>query len=275
MEVIKREILGKIVLTLFCILTVWWITLRILGLSTDSVHNQVFAAVYGLISLLGVGIGFSIFQKWGGMKSKMGKSILFFTLGLLFQEVGQIIYSSYIYFLKIEIPYPSIGDLFFYGTIPLYIIGIAHLAGVSGVQISLKSFKSKIQAITIPVFILLCSYFFFLQQYEFDWSTPLTIFLDFAVPLGQAVYISLAILTYTLSKGVLGGIMKGNILFILFALFMQYIADWTFLYQASQETWYAGGINDYMYLCAYFLMTIGLLKLKTVYNKLRAETKTI
>ena len=104
----------------------------------------------------------------------------------------------------------------------------------------------------------------FLQKYEFDWGQPLKIFLDFGYPFGQAIYVSLALLTYTLSKSVLGGIMKKKILFILFAFLMQYVADYNFLFQSSRGTWANGGYGDFLYFLAYFLMTLGLLNLQNI-----------
>lgn len=268
-DTVKKEVLAKIVLVSFVLLSIWWFILRFLHLPNDSNENQLFAAVYGLIALVGGTWGMVISLRWGGFHSVMGKSIFFFAIGLLFQEIGQILYSYYIYFLKIAVPYPSIGDFFFYGTIPFYIIAVVYLAKASGIHISLRSFKNKLQAVLIPLGVLTLSYLIFLQNYTFDWSSPLKVIIDFGAPFGQAIYISLAILTYTLTKGILGGIMRSKVLFILLALLVQYVADWTFIYQASRGTWYAGGINDYMYLCAYFLMTMGILQMQTVYRQLK------
>lgn len=273
MLTIKKEISAKIIVASFILLTIWWITLRFMNLPPESYSNQLFAAVYGVIALGGGILGIGISRKWGGFHSIMGKSLFFFAIGLLFQEIGQLAYSYYIYFLHIPVPYPSVGDVFFYITIPIYTLAVIYLARASGIRISLKALTNKIQAIIIPLVMLALSYFLFLQKYEFDWSSPLTVFLDFAVPLGQAIYISLALLTYLLTKRVLGGVMKNKVLFILFALVAQFAADWTFLYQASIDTWYAGGINDYMFLCAYFIMTVGLLQFKTIYNRLQENKK--
>lgn len=269
LETVQKEVVGKIVFCAFALFTLWWVFLQTLHLPNDSTQNQLFAAVYGVIALFGGITGIVIAKRWGGTKSVMGKSLLFFATGLLLQEIGQVIYSSYIYFFHIPVPYPSVGDLFFYSTIPFYIIAVVYLAKASGVKLSLRSLRNKLQAIIIPAIMLIFSYMFFLQGYEFDFSHPVKMALDLGVPIGQAIYISLAILTYTLTRGILGGVMRSKVLFILAALVAQYVADWTFLYQASKEIWYAGGINDYMYLCSYFLLAFGLIQFDVVYKKLK------
>ena len=62
--------------------------------------------------------------------------------------------------------------------------------------------------------------------------------------------------------------MKKPILFLIFALIFQFISDFTFLYQSNQGSWYVGGLNDYMYLLSYFLMTIALINIGGVFQTL-------
>ena len=50
--------------------------------------------------------------------------------------------------------------------------------------------------------------------------------------------------------------------------FAQYLADYNFLFQNSRGTWYNGGYGDYLYLLAYFLMSIGIIQLKTIHTQL-------
>ncbi|OGG15735.1 hypothetical protein A3D77_01780 [Candidatus Gottesmanbacteria bacterium RIFCSPHIGHO2_02_FULL_39_11] len=268
LETIRKEWQTKTAVVFFLFFSLWWITLQFPQTKSD-LSNHLWGGLYGIVALWGGIWGIIIAQKWGGMKSLTGKTIFMFALGLFAQEIGQVSYNYYIFVLKQSVPYPSIGDFFFYITIPFYIAAIIYLAKASGVHVSLRSVRNKFQAVLIPLGMLLLSYFIFLQGYKFDWSNPIKVFIDFGAPFGQAIYISLAILTFTLTKGVLGGMMKSKVLFILFALLAQYVADWVFLYQASRETWVAGGINDYMYLTAYFIMALALLQLKTVYTKLQ------
>lgn len=268
LETLKKEWQAQVAVGLFILLTVWYF----LSPSFQTVEGERFLgdfpSIYGVMALWGAIWGLSISKKWGFTKSIMGKAILFFSLGLFAQEFGQIVYAYFSFFEHIEIPYPSLGDVGYFGSIPLYIYGVMLLGQASGVHISMKTFASKIQAILIPVVIVAIGYVLFLRGYEFDWSEPVRIFLDFGYPIGQAIYIAIAILTYSLTRGILGGSMKPRILFFLFALVVQFFADFVFLIQAYYQQWSAGNWNNYMYLTAYFLMTLALIQLKTTYDNL-------
>ncbi len=263
-EQLKTDRKCKIIGSLFILLSLSWLILFIGSRETTNNH-LIWAASYQVLAILGGFWGITIARGWGGMKSLMGTAIYAFSIGLLMQSFGQTSFSFYNLALDREIPYPSIADLGFFGSIPVYIFGIIQLAKASGAKVSLKSFGSKIQALFIPLLMLVLSYYFFLRGYEFDWETPLRVFLDFAYPFGQAIYVSIAILTYLLSKKILGGLMRVKILFILSALVVQYLADYNFLYQAINGTWYNGGYGDYIYLLAYFIMALSLLNLKLDY----------
>lgn len=270
LETLKKQWQAKVAVLIFGGFSIWWFIINILlqrqGFRFDYFGD--FGDLYGIMAFWGAIWGTFISLKWGGMRSLMGRAILFFSLGLFLQEFGQLTYSIYYDFITHEVPYPSLGDLGFFGSIPFYILGILFLAKASGVKIGLQSFVNKIQVIVIPLVMLFVGYFLFLQGYHFDWSNPIKIFLDFGYPFGQAIYIALALLTYLLSRKVLGGIMKNKILFILFAFFIQFLSDYNFLYQNSKGTWVNSGYGDYLYLVAYFLMTLGLIQLKTVLDKL-------
>lgn len=269
LETVRKQWQAWVAILLFILLTVWWL----LGMVNPSAYKTRYfgdyPSIYGIMALWGGIWGMLISIKWGFLKSVMGKAIFIFALGLFAQELGQILYAYYSFYQHIAVPYPSLGDIGYFGSIPLYIMGVYYFAKASGVRINFHSIIHQIVLI-IPLLMLGVGYFLFLQNYTFDWHNPVKIFLDFGYPLGQAIYISLAIITYMLSKGVLGGIMRSKILFILFALLVQFLSDYTFLFQSSRGTWSAGGINDYMYLLAYFLMTLGLLQLYTVFSKLKS-----
>lgn len=263
----QSRMIYKIAIIIFSFFTLWWLSAHFLypfRIIDSNIYNlliQYYGSTYGILALYGSVIGFYASSKWGGFHSLVGRAIIFLSMGLLAQFLGQLFYTYYVYVLHIEVPYPSIGDVAYFGSIPLYILGTFLFAKASGFYIGLRSFTNKIHAVIIPFFMLITSYFFFLQDYQFDWNNPLTIFFDFGYPLGQATYLSFAILAYLLSRNTLGGLMKKKVVIVIIALALQYLADYTFLFQVSRGVWTAGGINELMYLLAYFAMTIGLLQL--------------
>jgi hypothetical protein len=269
LETIKKNKIAQVTLLAFLFLTGWWVYLQI---TKTGAENNWFGISYGAVALIGAVVGLRVSSRWGGLKSYIGRALAMFALGLFAQEFGQIAYWFYVFILKSDVPYPSIGDIGFFGSIPLYIYGVILLARASGAKFSLRSLSSKLQAFLIPLLLLIVSYRFFLQGYEFDWSHPLTVLLDFGYPFGQAIYISIAILAFLFSRKLLGGLMRSRILWVLFALFAQYISDFTFLYQSHNGTWQAGGINDYMYLISYLIMTLAIMSFGQLFIKLQSQS---
>ncbi len=237
----------------------WWIINQIFGQKGDaSLEN--YSDTYFVTALSGAVYGFFAAKQWGGRKSLFGKATLAFSLGLLGQVFGQLVYSYYALVKHVEVPYPSLGDIGFFGSVLLYIIGILLLMKALGSKFGLATMPQKIIAIIAPLALLIGSCVVLLQGYQSSGDTLVTL-LDFAYPIGQAFYISLALLTYILSFKLLGGIMKNKILLLLAALVMQYAADFLFIYSSARDEWYAGGIDDLLYQISYLMMAIALIQI--------------
>ncbi|MBI2416030.1 MAG: hypothetical protein HYV33_05230 [Candidatus Kerfeldbacteria bacterium] len=252
------------IVVVFVALLIWWSVLRF---SPNEYYHLVWAASYQVLVISAGFIGVILAMDWGSHRSVMGKALMSFAIGAFFQAFGQTTFSIYNLFLETDIPYPSLADVGYFGSIPLYILGTLFLAKASGIKVSLKSFQKKVVAIVFPVLMLIVSYVAFLKDYDFDWAAPVRMLLDFGYPFGQAIYVSIAILTLSLSKGLLGGLMKNKIFFLLSALIVQYVADFNFLYQAIQGTWVNGSYGDLIYMAAYFLLAMSLLQFNVAYIK--------
>lgn len=250
----------KLFAFMFIVLSVWWAYLYAVLHGQYVNQNLYWAAVYQVLAWGGGIFGLITAKPWGFFRSAMGRSIAFLAIGLLFQGIGQSVFSYYTTILHVDIPYPSLADVGYFGSIFFYVIGIASLTKVSGASLRLRNLGAKLFAIALPIIGLILSYVIFLQGYEFDWSSPLRVFLDFGYPLGEALYVSIAVLVMLLSWNVLGGIMRTSLRYLMMALIMQYLADFNFLYQAAYGTWINGGYGDYLYLFAYFLMAVSLAK---------------
>jgi hypothetical protein len=269
-KLFKNKLIYIFPVVIFVLFTAWWIYLKQFDMESTRDMRQLWGATYQILALYGGIVGLFISRKWGGYKSLIGKTILAFSIGLLLQVFGQCYSSYYVFHYAAESPpYPAIGDIGFFGSVIAYIYGVILLARASGMGNKIKKTHNKIWIILIPVLGLLAAYIFFLKGYEFDPSNLLLDFLDFAYPLGQALYVSLAVLALFMSRDVLGGIMKKPILFLIFALIFQYASDFFFLYQAHAGTWFVGNINDFLYCASYFIMGLAIINMGNVFNTIR------
>ncbi|MEI6839245.1 MAG: hypothetical protein WCK56_15740, partial [Alcaligenaceae bacterium] len=232
---------------IFVVITAWFLYIHSFDLSTTLRIRQIWGSAYQIMALFGGLVGLTVSGKWGGYKSLLGRAIMFFSIGLLLQTFGQSVNSYYNFFKDATIPYPSFGDVGFMGSVFAYIYGAYLLMKATGFKFSIKSVKGKAVAIGLPLIVLVTCYFIFLQGYQFDWTNQAKVLLDFGYPFGQAIYISIALLAYLMSRNYFGGLLRQPVVFLILALILQYISDFTFLYQANASTWYVGGLNDFLY----------------------------
>lgn len=272
MQLLKSKI--QIFVTLVFIgFFIWWISFQPV-VTGQGLSVQWFGATYGVIALFGAIIGFIAAHKWGGFKTVIGRSLTFFALSLLAQEAGQLIYTYYIYVSKIQIPYPSWGDAAYFSSVLLYIYAAILLAKAAGIKYAFKSAaRYKAIAVLVPIIMLGIAYRVFLYHQQYNLHKPLTVFLDFGYPTGEAIYISLALTAFLLSRKLLGGVMRAGILIVILALAVQYFSDFTFLYMSNKGSWQTGHWNDLSYMIAYFVMTTAMIKFLLTYKGLRVKGK--
>ena len=262
--------MAKMLTILFVVISIWWLFIHPFDSQTAVDTKNIWSSVYWHISFLGGIFGVIIAYYWQGHRSIIGKAILAFSIGLFLQSFGQITYNCYTLFAKIQAPYPSIGDIGYFGSIFAYIYGALLLAKASGMKYSIQPSRNRLLAILLPLLMLCASYLIFLHNYQFSGSW-LTTILDFGYPLGQAVYVAIALLVVYMSRNYLGGAMGKPIVLLLVALIAQYISDTDFLYQANHSLWYAGSLGDYLYAISYFLMAMALVYI----GHIRKTTKIV
>jgi hypothetical protein len=261
----------RVLVVILVVLLGWRLYLFLNGALADDYSVQLWAATYQIVAWLGVICGFYFSGLWGGWKSVVGRANLLFSFGLLAQSFGQSVF-SYFFYQGQEVPYPSLADLGFFLSIPFYIYGAALLVKFSYLSKQSRSLQNLLPAIIFPTAMLLLSYWFFLRGYEFDWTNSVKIILDFGYPLGQAIYVSLAILALLAARRIAGGLMIAPTLLFIFALVTQFVADYVFLYLSSNELYIGLGIDsvDFLYLLAYTFMTLSLIKLGETFFKVRS-----
>jgi|SRR3989344_859524 len=257
-KTVLKSRLARILIIYYLILFFWWLKIYISGVR-ETQENYLFGFIYAFIALAGGVNGLLISKKWGGVKSYVGRGLIYFSLGLLGEWFGQTTWTYYNVIQKIEVPYPSIADIGYFSIIPLYALGVISLAKATGAKFKLRTMWGKLIIVLIPIIMVIISFNLFLQELSVDITNPIRTFLDFGYPLGEAVTISITLVVYEFSRGVLGGKMKNRILFILIALFTQYITDFTFLYKAGLGTYYNSGPVDLMYTTSFLITSLALI----------------
>lgn len=250
---------SKIAILFFLVITAWWIKLYVSS-AEGTIENYLFNLSYIVFNLIGGISGLVIAKnKWGGFSSSIGKGLSFLSLGLLGQGFGLIVWTYYNIIAKIEIPYPSLADIGYFSLIPFYTLAMFNFAHASGAKFGLKTLSGKLSVFFIPISVLLLCYFFFLRDVGINLSDPLKTFLDIAYPAGEAIAVTLGLLTLSLSRNILGGKMKHKVELIIFALIFQFITEFLFLYTSGIGTYYNASFVDLMYGTSYFLMTLAIL----------------
>jgi hypothetical protein len=254
----------------FIVLIVYWATLFLRGM-TEGFANDFFVFLYGLMPLLGGIAAIRGYREWGGLSTILGRAILFFGLGLFLWGLGESTWAYYNFFLGVEIPYPSLADLFFAPSVFFYTLGTIYIARTTGARLGLRSIGGKIYAVLAPLFIAAMTYYLIIVvghggEIFSEGRTAVKAVLDVAYPLGDAVSLAVSVVVAGLSFRYTGGRYKWDIAFILAGLAAMFAADSILSYTSTVGTAFSGDWGDLVYTVAVFLMTCGILGFNKVKN---------
>jgi hypothetical protein len=164
----KNKLITLIAATIYAVFVVFWAYIAVKGLQGNHSIAEIFSGLYGLMALFGGIFGLIVGRKFGGFKSYIGATVMFVSLGLLAQEAGQLTYSAYTQILKVEVPYPSWGDVGYFGSVILYIMAAFYAVKSVKTKVALSSAFNRILVIAVPVLLLVSSYAFFLKDYKYQ-----------------------------------------------------------------------------------------------------------
>lgn len=252
---------SKLILAYYLLVAGYWLVLYAMGVKF-AMPNYIYQFVFGLIPLTGGLLGIKTAKKWGMLKSKVGRAVLFLSLGLITWGVGQMIWSYYTIFSQVETPYPSLADVGYVLSWPLWAIGMVNLSKATGAKFSLRRVKGKLMLLIIPLLASLASYYLLIvvaRDNKIDFTSgTLKLFFDFAYPLGDVVILTLALLIFGLSSEYLGGKFKLPILAIIIGFVLNYFTDFAFSYTTTATTYYNGHWVDLMFPTVMALLAAGV-----------------
>src|SRR3989344_2862430 len=166
--------------------------------------TKIITTIYLITAVLGVFFGFKNTKEWGGLKSAVGKSILFLSLGTFTWSIGMLAWNYYIFIANVEVPYPSLADAAFILSWPLWALGVVYLSKATGVKFALRSIRGKISLFIVPLIAILASYYMLVMVarggvIELDTTSTLKLFFDLFYPIGTAVILAMALTFFALS----------------------------------------------------------------------------
>jgi hypothetical protein len=214
-------------------------------------------------------------KKWGLFKSRFGRTLGFFAVGLFMQFLGQLIYGLYFRLGNVELAFPSVGDIPFLLTGIFYVLAIYSLLKVIVFKGSVFKPKSVLAAsIILTLVVAWLMYASFLHLAIHDERGTIYSVVNAAYPIIQAFYFLMGLVAIMQAKRIAGGKMLASVSVMLIALLVQYGADFSFLYQSYHNTWQPASSNDLSYVMAYGLMALAILMIDRVRLQASAVSQT-
>lgn len=243
------------------VMFIFWSGMYASGLK-DLEVNKFWGIGINFIPLFGGVFGVFTSRHWGGIKSAVGKGIIFLSLGLISWSAGNWVWSYYNFFLSNNVPYPSLADAGYILAVPLWMAGMYYLSKATGVKYGLKNKFGQIYLLIIPIICFLSSYYLLVSIARdgsiSDGGDLLKVFFDFAYPIGDAIIVTIALLVYGLSFKYLGGKYKWPVFVTLFGFILMFFADFSFSYETTLGTYYDGDASNLLFISALFLMGFGI-----------------
>jgi hypothetical protein len=189
-------------------------------------------------------------RKYGPKLNKFLMIWMCFTVGMTLWFLGELSWAIYTFLLNVEIPYPSIADIFWLGGyIPLLIALFVY----SRLFVSVLSNRKKalIAAIIIILGVLVSAALIIpIMGVEENLAT---LIIDLAYPLLDIALLSMALVGLAIFQK--GGLGK-SWLWIILGIMLNVAGDMIFSYTTAQGTYYNGHLSELLFIYGYLFFTI-------------------
>lgn len=194
--------------------------------------------------------GFSLQKYWHKAGERFSMVWLFFTIGLFLWFVGEAIWMGYVLILGVEIPYPSVADVFWLSGYVPFFVALYLYVKLFGAALSKKTLA--ISMITTLILTLLVSGTLInpIIGVEEDLTT---LIVDFAYPLFDLALFSVSFIGLLI-------FLKGNLgkswLLINAGILSNVAGDVLFSYTTTQEIYYSGHLLELLFLFGYIFFLL-------------------
>lgn len=231
-----------------------------------------------LIPLVGSVSGFIVAFQWGGLRTRLGRALVFYSIGIMSWGLGVVIWLWYIYVVKnTEVPYPSVADYVYMLAQVFWYLGTLSISGVIGANFGLKSKYSLLKILSTSLVGVILSYVLLVTiarggEVVSDTSGSfLKTFFDYYYPIATSLSLTLTLGIYFLARKYLGGVYRTALLVIFFGFFVQFLGDFLYSYSTRAETYFNGHWSDILFTTAMLVLSVGV----SMYRPIaRSQAKT-
>lgn len=231
----------------------WGVALQV-QIEKTTMLNYLFNVGFAAIYLTGAIIGL-VGAKTLGIGGAIGKAFLYVGLSLVSYGTALLIWTYYNIGLAVEIPSPSLADVFFLLLfLPLAGIGFLYLIKI---YMPMVTRRHVIESVAIFIFSLVIIYGFAIQP-QLSADVPLfTNLVNAAYPFVDSIILALSLIA--LRSG--GGKLYKGLLIIVVGFLIQVVADVLYSTRVAHEVYWNGDIADIGYTLAAFVISYGMLQL--------------
>ena len=200
------------------------------------------------VAFISAGLAMSRYGK--GFRTRSGKLWPAFTVGILLWFVGEVVWSFYYQVLSVQVPYPSLSDVF-------YIAG--YFPFFAGLSLYVFYFKGVLKRSTLAIVAAVvfaaaaATAYILVPPVLAEDSGIVTKAFDFAYPLLDLVLLSVSLLGLSvLASGALGR----PWLFITMGIILNAAGDLLFSYMTAVGTYMIGTLPDLFYILGYISLAL-------------------
>lgn len=248
-----KNILTILVTILFLAIISWGIYLEFLpekAANVNFLYNSGYGSIYLFAGLVGLFGGLKI-----GSKNAVGKALTFLGLSFVCYSIGLFIWTYYNIVLHVEIPSPSLADVFFLVLfLPLASIGFWGMISIYSTVISRRYVLEA-----LAIFIVSCLVIFGLAiRPQISRDIPLfTNLVNAGYPFVDTILLSLSVVALRAA----GGRISRGLLVLVIGLIILVVADVVYSTRVAHELYWNGDIADKTYTLAAFVISLGMINI--------------
>lgn len=260
-RIFKEENLNSLlIIGVFLFFTGWWAVIYFGFGGKDTQANDLWSNHLQVLIILGSYIGFFICREFT-FKSDLllpRRLMKFFTIGLFLSTLGSLVYTFYTAILHIDTPYPSWGDIGYFGGALSYLIGSVFFY----IEVIDKNdLRKAIKTSVICLIVLTIYQVWFLQNIGsvLNWSTFSVV--DTSYTVVETAFTALALGALITTRCFVNKKFRFGYILMVLGLVYLFVMDNYYSYVVQTTgAWPEGGLGDYLYFGMYYVTSLGLVQ---------------